>query len=171
MSINVDTLQDLLRHEDWTSAFSMLDQARRTAVTSDDCKREIFWRSVVLARQNHTEQAVELLRKNAHLFNSQSHVKHEIARLLVSQGRHQEALKELNSAPIDCELDQFYALAIDAKFFYYYLLAKAGDPTIRDRLCEIPDDYRYICHDGTILAKPDIIVLQNGAASAAPSPS
>jgi hypothetical protein len=46
-------------------------------------------------------------------------------------------------------MEKFCGLAIDAKFFYFYLLAKSGDQSVKSRLSEIPDDY------------PDIAALLN----------
>ncbi len=80
-----------------------------------------------------------------------------LARILNKLGRDREALDELRSAPIEEEMEEYYGLAIDAKFFYLYLLAKSGDLSVRDRLAEIPDDYRHITMGGKFLTKADIV--------------
>jgi hypothetical protein len=56
-------------------------------------------------------------------------------------------------------MEDFYGLAIDAKFFYFYILAKNGDKSIANRLPEIPDDYRHITKDGKFLTKTDIAAI------------
>ena len=56
-------------------------------------------------------------------------------------------------------MTSFYGLAIDAKFFYLYLLAKRCDPSVKERLSEIPDDYQHITMDREFLTKPDIMAL------------
>ncbi len=67
----------------------------------------------------------------------------------------------MKQAPFEEEMEDFYGLAIDAKFLYFYLLARSGDRSIKDRLSEIPDDYRHITMDGKFLTKPDILALLN----------
>jgi hypothetical protein len=152
-------LQALMRSRDWVSVYAILDDARTRAITTEDIVREIHWRATALKGEQRYSEALDLLRKNAGLFNSQSLVRHEMARILVKIGRDQDAIDELKRTPIEEEMEDFYGLAIDAKFFYLYLLAKGGDPSVKDRLSEIPDDYRYIAIGGTFLTKPDIISL------------
>jgi tetratricopeptide (TPR) repeat protein len=157
--INFDQFQTRVRSGNWISVYEMLDEARNGAITNDDIMDEAFWRVVALTRQQRYEEALDFLRKNAKLFNSQSLVQHKIACILIRLGRDQDALNELSKAPVEEEMQRFYALAIDAKFFYYYLLAKNGDPSVKRRLDEIPDDYRHITAGGKFLTKPDIVAL------------
>ncbi|MGP0057850.1 MAG: tetratricopeptide repeat protein [Beijerinckiaceae bacterium] len=152
-------LQALMRSGDWDSVYSMLDDARNRAVTQEDIRQLAYWRSVALTREQRYDEALELLRESADLFNSQSLVQHELACILVTQGRDREALDELKKAPVEEEMEKHYGLAIDAKFFYFYLLAKSGDTSVKERLSEIPDDYRHIAMDGTFLTKTDIVSL------------
>lgn len=152
-------LQALIRSKDWTSAHAMLDDARNRAFTSEDIRREAYWRVAALEGEQRYEEALELLRKNANLFNSQSLVHLDLARYLDKVGRSQEALDELKKAPIEEEMKDYYGLAIDAKFFYFYLLAKSGDTSVKERLAEIPDDYRHIAMGGQFLTKADIVAL------------
>jgi tetratricopeptide (TPR) repeat protein len=158
---DITQLQQLMKSEDWATVYTMLDEARSRAVTREDFSREVYWRVVALNRQLRYKEALELLRENANLFNSQSLVQHELACILIKLGRDLEALDELSKAPIEEEMDSFYGLAIDAKFFYFYLLAKSGDTSVKNRLDEIPDDYRHITMDGKFLTKPDIAALLN----------
>lgn len=149
-------LRELMRTRDWVSVYAMLDDARSRAVTQEDMRREAYWRVAALQRQQRYDEALKLLRRSAQFFDCQCLVHHEAASLLVKLGRNQEALAELEQAPIEAEMGEYYGLAIDAKFFYLYLLAKSGDPSVKDRLCEIPDDYRHITMDGKFLTKADI---------------
>lgn len=161
--IDFEKFKVLVQHEDWESVYAMLDEARDNAASTDDVRDEIHWRSFALEGQRRYEEAIDLLRKNADVFNSQSSVQHELACLLLKLGRDQEALDELSKAPFEAEMKSFYGLAIDAKFFYLYLLAKTGDQSVRGRLSEIPDDYRHITMDGKFLTKPDIVAALAGA--------
>lgn len=158
---DVTQLQAFMKNGDWTAAYALLDDARNGAVTSEDRRREVYWRATAFELQRRYDEALDLLRKNANLFNSQSLVQLELARILVKLGRDQEALDELGIAPIEEEMEKFYGLAIDAKFFYFYLLAKSGDRSVQDRLSEIPDDYRHIAIGGKFLTKPDIVAELN----------
>lgn len=149
-------LQTLMRSRDWTSVYVMLDDARNRAVSDHDVKDEIYWRVTAFGREQRYEEALELLKKNAARFNCQCLVHLDLAYILLKLGRDQEALEDLGRAPIEEEMEEYYGLAIDAKFLYFYLLAKAGNPSVRDRLAEIPDDYRHITVDGKFLTKADI---------------
>lgn len=161
--INFDRFKALARAGNWASIYAMLDEARDNATSHDDIMDEAYWRAVALTKQQRYEEALEFLHRNTILFNCQSLVQHRIAEILVTLGRLQEALEELRRAPVEEEMDSFYGLAIDAKFFYFYLLAKGGDTSIKNRLNEIPDDYRHITKDGKFLTKPDIVALLNRA--------
>lgn len=152
-------LQVLMRSKDWASVYSMLDDARSRAVTRDDMKQEVYWRATALENEQRYAEALNLLQTNTGLANSMSLWSHQIACLLVKLDRDKDAVDELSKAPIEEEMKDHYGLAIDAKFFYLYLLAKNGDPSVRDRLVEIPDDYRYITMEGQFLTKADIIAL------------
>lgn len=145
-----------MRKQDWNSAHALLDEVRDNATTKDEMKDEVYWRARALGRAHRYDEALELLRNSASLFNSQCLVHQQRARMLLKLGRDREALDELREAPIEEEMADHYGLAIDAKFFYLYLLAKSGDPSVRVRLSEIPDDYRHITMDGKLLTKADI---------------
>lgn len=158
---DVEKLRVLLRNKNWVAAHDMLDSAKDRAVTREDRNSAIHWRVVTLEREKRYEDALELLRRNASLFNSRCHVQLECALCLEKLGRDQEALAELAAAPVEEEMQSFYAFAIDAKFLYFYLLAKSGEASVAHRLDEIPDDYRHITMDGKFLTKPDIVALLN----------
>lgn len=160
--INIDRFNELARSEDWDGLTALLDDARKNASTPDDVRREIHWRCVALERQGRYQEALELVRDKAQLFNSQCGVKQRQAALLLKLGRNQEALTTLESAPFEAEMPTFYGLALDAKFSYFYLLAQQGDPSVRARLAEIPDDYRHMTMDIEFLTKADILALLPG---------
>ena len=156
---DITKLQAFMRNGNWGSVYDILDDARKRAISPEDVKREVYWRAMALEGQQRYEEALELLQKNTNLFNCQSLVYHELACILVKLGLNQDALTEIEKAPIEEEMESFYGLAIDAKFFYFYLLAKSGDTSIKERLSEIPDDYHYIAMGGTFLTKADIVSL------------
>jgi len=157
--IDVSQLQSFLRAEDWNNAHSLLDYAQSQAVTPDDISNEKYWRVTVLIHEERYEDAINFLKTNAASCNSQCLVQQELANLLIRLRRDREALFELSQAPFEDEMEDFYGLAIDAKFLYFYLLAKSGDRSIKDRLSEIPDDYRHITMDGKFLTKSDLAAL------------
>ena len=159
--INPDQLRILLREENWTAVDALLDNARDQALTNDDLEDAAYWRVVALIRARRYSEALDFLRKHAGWFNCQSWVHHKCARILIELGLEKDALEELRKAPIEAEMEAFYGLAIDAKFTYLFLLARFGDPSVKERFSEIPDDYQQIAIDGTFLTKADIISLLN----------
>lgn len=154
--INFEEFRSLARSENWGAVHAMLDDARNGALTDEDVRDEVYWRSVALTREARYAEALDFLRKNAELFNSRSLVCLSLACILVKLERDREALDELSRAPIEEEMEDYYGLAIDAKFLYFYLLAKGGDSSVKSRLAEIPDDYRHVTMDGKFLTKADI---------------
>ena len=157
--IDTDRFKDLADREDWTSLYAMLDEARGMAASREDVRSEIHWRVAALERQQRHGEVLDLLRSNANIYDFLCYVQHKSCRLLLRLGRDQEALHELSKAPFKMEMTSFYGLAIDATFFYLYLLAKQGDPSVNERLSEIPDDYQHITMDREFLGKPDIVAL------------
>lgn len=153
---DITKLQSLMRSKDWASVYAMLDDAHNQAVSPEDIRREAYWRVAALKGEHKYEEALQLLRKSAGLFNSQCLAHLDLAYILIKLGREQEALEELSRAPIEEEMQNYYGLAIDAKFLYFYLLAKNGDQSVKGRLSEIPDDYRHITMDGKFLTRADI---------------
>ena len=157
--INSDTLRDFAQSQNWAAVYHMLDHARDNAVLDEDIRSEVGWRIFALKQQQRYDEALDLLLEKAHVFNCRSYAQHQFARLFVLLHRDREAVDALSAAPFDDEMSAFYGLAIDAKFFYFYLLAKSGDPSVKRRLSEIPDDYEYIMADGKLVSKRDIVAL------------
>ena len=154
-------LQESMRARDWGTVYAMLDSLRDRATNQEDIANEVYWRAIALQRQERYDDALAFLRENASLFNCQCLLHQMIARSLDKLGRSEDALAEMKSAPIDQDMNDFYGLAMDAKFFYFYLLAKSGDQSVLNKLSEIPDDYRHITMAGKFLTKADIISLLN----------
>jgi hypothetical protein len=158
---DIRNIQKLIREKAWSSVYSRLAEARNDATTRDDKVNEVYWRSVALIRQRRYGEAVELLRDEGSLFYCQCLPRKIIAEVLDKTGDDQGALRELSAAPIEQELEEFYGIAIDTKFLYFYLQAKIGDHSILNRLAEIPDDYRHITMGGKFQTKSDIVALLN----------
>ena len=149
----------LARQEDWPAVHTLLDNGRENAVTSDDLSQETYLRVDALKRQASYGEAIDLLRERGHLYNSQSLAQHDLARVLIKLGREKEALVVMNGGGYEAEMTSFPILAMDAKFFHVTLLAKSGDPSARDRLDEIPDDYLHVTADGDLVTKSDVMSL------------
>ena len=158
---DIRKIQKLMREKAWSSVYSLLDEARDHAVTREDKAREAYWRSIAFIKQGQYQKAIELLRDDSALFYCQCLPHKIIAEVLDKAGDDQGALRELSAAPIEQEMEEFYGIAIDTKFLYFYLLAKAGDRSVVNKLSEIPNDYRHITMDGKFLTKANIISLLN----------
>ncbi|MDR3407064.1 MAG: hypothetical protein P4L68_01035 [Methylovirgula sp.] len=158
---DIRKIQKLMREKAWSPVYALLDDARDQAITREDKARETYWRSIALKNQGRYQEAIDLLRKDGTLFNSQCLPLKIIAEVLERMGDDQGALRELSMAPIEQEMEDFYGLAIDTKFLYFYLLAKIGDRSVLNRLSEIPDDYRHITMGGKFLTKADVVALLN----------
>lgn len=152
-------IQKLMREKAWSSIYSILDDARDRAVTREDKAREAYWRSTAFIKQGQYQKAIELLRDDCGLFYCQCLPHKMIAEILDKTGDDHDALRELSTAPIEQEMEEFYGIAIDTKFLYFYLLAKSGDRSILSRLSELPNDYRHVTMDGKFLTSADIVAL------------
>ena len=155
--MSFDQYRALVRQEDWTGVHALLDDARENAVTPDDVAREVHLRVATLRRQERYSEALDLLRERGHLYRSQALARHDMCRVLVKLGRERDALDVMSGLPYEAEMTSFPGLAMDAKFFHVAPLAKVGDPSARDRLLEIPDDYFTVTIDGDLLSKSDVI--------------
>ena len=155
--INYDQYKTLAGQEDWQAVHALLDDARENAVTPHDISDEVFMRVATLKWQERYSEALDLLRERGHLYGSDSLAKHDMARVLVKLSRERDALDVMSGSPYEAEMTSFYGLAMDAKFFHVALLAKVGDPSARDRLTEIPEDYSTVTMDGDLLTKADVV--------------
>lgn len=155
--INFDRYRALMDQEDWTAVHSLLDDARKNAITPDDISEEVYLRVSTLKSQERYGEALDHLQNRGHLYTSQSLAKHDMCRVLVKLSRERDALEIMSGSPYEAEMSSFPILALDAKFFHVALLAKVGDPLAKDRLREIPDDYFTVTMDGDLLSKSDVI--------------
>ena len=156
---DIRKIQKLMREKAWPSVYSLLDAAREHASTKEEKASETYWRSTALIKQGRYQEAIELLHDDGELFHCQCLAHKIIAEVLDKIGDDRGALQELSDAPIEQEMEDFYGIAIDTKFLYFYLLAKTGDRSVLNRLSEIPDDYRHITMGGKFLTKADIAAL------------
>ena len=155
--IDFDRYAALSNREDWDAVHTLLDDARAKAVTAADRSSETYLHVAALKRQQRYGEALDLLRSEGHFYNSQSLAQHDTAHVLHKLGREQDALDVLSKAPYETEMTSFPLLAMDAKFFHLFLLAKAGDSSVKARLGEFPDDYLHVTMDGNLVRKSDII--------------
>jgi hypothetical protein len=151
---DVDKLFDLLRRKDWAAAHAMLDQ-----IESDDPDRHgiAHWRSVVLGEEGRYEEALQYLADNVQRFNCKTNVFHKRAWIFHQTGNDQAALQEISNAPFDVEIDDFWPLVMEAKFFRLYLMVRAGLPIPPEQLAEIPDDYISLLPTGERIPKKQLI--------------
>lgn len=147
---NVDKLFDLMRRQDWAAAHAMLDQFE-----SDDPDMHgiAHWRSVVLCEEGRYEEALQYLADNLQRFNCKTNVFHKRAWIFHQTGNDQAALEEISNAPFDAEIEDYWALVVEAKFFQLYLLARLGLPIPPEQLAEIPDDFISLLPTGERIPK------------------
>ena len=88
-----------------------------------------------------------------HRFNCKTNAIHKRARILHESGNGDAALAEISKAPFDSEIEDYWALVMEAKFFRLYLMARAGMPLPPEQLAEIPDDYISLFPTGERVAK------------------
>ncbi len=55
--------------------------------------------------------------------------------------------------PLDSEIEDYWALVMEAKFFRLYLMARAGMPLPPEQLAEIPDNYISLFPTGERISK------------------
>ena len=152
--------QALSKQEDWAAVHALLDEARENAVTPDEISSEVAFRVSTLEKQGHNAEALDLLREKGHLFTSQSHATQATARVLLKLGRERDALSVMSGSPYEEEMISCPIRAMDAKFFHAVLLAKAGDPSARECLEGIPDDYIQVTVDGDdLITKSEVVTL------------
>ncbi len=76
-------------------------------------------------------------------------------------GNNAAALKELAKAPFNSEIDDYWALVMDAKFFYLYVMLEAGLPISSEQWAEIPDDYISLMPTGARVSKQQLADIPN----------
>ena len=151
-------LIDLMHQKDWASAHAMLDE-NELAEPNDGTVAH--WRAVVLRDEGHSEEALQYLADNMHRFDCKTGVFHKRAEIFHEMGNDAAALKEIGKAPFDSEIEDHWALVMDAKFFRLYLMAHAGLPIPPEQWVEIPDDYISLMQRGARVSKAQMIEMSN----------
>ncbi len=153
---NINKLFDLMRDKDWAAAHGVLDAIELTA---PDTHGVAHWRSVVLRNEGRRQEALRYLMDNLHRFNCKTNAFHKRAWIFHELGNDGAALDEIEKAPLDSEIDDYWALVMEAKFFRLYLMAKANLPMTSAQLAEIPDDYVSLMPTGERISKAQLISL------------
>lgn len=150
----------LLAEQNWAAVYALLDEMRANAATPDEMASEVAFRVSTLEKQGRNHDALDLLRDRGHLFLSQSHATQTTARVLMKLGRERDALQVMSGSPYEAEMSSCPMRAMDAKFFHAVLLAKLGDPSAKQCLEGIPDDYIQVTVDGDdLITKSDVVAL------------
>jgi hypothetical protein len=150
----INKLIDLIRNKEWIAAHALLDEEE----LSDPGEATVaHWRSVVLRDEGRYQEAHQYLGDNLHRFDCKTGVCHKRAELLKKMGNETAALAEIEKAPFDSEIEDHWALVVDAKFFRLYLMAQLGLPIPPEQLAEIPDDYISLLPTGERITKKQLI--------------
>jgi len=149
----IDKLYDFIRCKDWSAAHAMLDEIE---LADPNTHGIAHWRSVVLRDEGRYEDALDYLAENLHRFNCKTSVSHKRASIFYEMGNNAAALKELAKAPFDSEIDDYWTLVMDAKFFYLYVMVEAGLPISSEQWAEIPDDYISLMPTGARVSKEQL---------------
>ncbi len=122
---NINKLFDFMRREDWTAAHAMLEDIEST---DPDTHGMAHWRSVVLRNEGRHQEALRYLTDDLHRFRCKTNAFHKRAWIFYEMGNDAAALDEIEKAPFDSEIDDYWALVMEAKFFRLHLMAKSGLP-------------------------------------------
>lgn len=102
------------------------------------------WRAAAFQREKRYEEALDHLQRNRDEFGSKTDLHQTRATILDVLGRDAEALRELQTAPFEAEIDKYRSLVVDAKFYLLHFMVKRGIPIDRAALDEIPEGYRSV---------------------------
>jgi hypothetical protein len=134
----------------------MLDEIE---LTDPDTHGIAHWRSVVLRNEGRHQEALQYLTDNLHRFNCKTNAFHKRAWIFHELGNNAAALDEIEKAPFDSEIDEYWALVMEAKFFRLHLMAESGLPIPPEQWAKIPDDYISLLPTGERVSKEQIIQL------------
>jgi tetratricopeptide (TPR) repeat protein len=146
-------LIDLIRQKDWPSAHSILDKAEMTDPGESNIA---YWRAVVLRDEGRHDDALCYLADNLGRFTCKTNAFHQCAWILHELGNDKAALAEIEKAPLDSEIEDYWALVMEAKFFRLYLMAKNNLSLSEDQMSEIPDDYISLMPGGNRISKAQL---------------
>jgi len=150
----INKLMKIICRKDWLAAHAMLDEEERLDPNEGTAAH---WRSVVLRNEGRLDEALQYLADNLSRFNCKTGVYDRRARLFHQVGNNVAAKNELSVAPFDSEIDEHWALVMDAKFFRLYLMTQLGLAISDAELAEIPDDYISVLPDGERISKAQFI--------------
>ena len=146
----IDRLLDLMRSKDWAAAHAILDDDEK----ADPGEQTVaHWRATVLRHEGRKNEALQYLKDNVHRFNCKTGVFHKRAWIFHETGNDAAARDEIEMAPFESEIEDHWALVMEAKFFRLYLMARAGMPLPPEQLAEIPDDYISLFPTGERMSK------------------
>ena len=149
----IDRLLDLVRSKDWAAAHAMLDDDEK----ADPGEQTVaHWRATVLRYEDRKYEALQYLKDNLHRFNCKTSVFHKRAWIFHEMGNDAAARDEIEMAPFESEIEDNWALVMEAKFFRLYLMAQAGLPIPPEQLAEIPDDYISLFPTGERVSKEQL---------------
>jgi tetratricopeptide (TPR) repeat protein len=149
----IDKLLTLMRSKNWAAAHAMLDE---NEVADPGEQTVAHWRAVLLREEGRYEEVLKYLADNLDRFNCKTSVFHKRAVIFHKMGNDSAALKEIQKAPFDAEIEDDWALVMDAKFFYLYLMVEAGLPISSEQWAEIPDDYISLMPTGDRVSKEQL---------------
>lgn len=150
----ISKLIDLIRCKDLSAAHAMLDEEE----LADPGEATVaYWHSVVLRDEGRYEEAPQYLADNLDRFDCRTGVFHKRAELFKILGKDAAAIVEMEKAPFDSEIEEHWALVVDAKFFRLYLMTRVGFPITQEQWAEIPDDYISLFPMGERITKKQLI--------------
>jgi hypothetical protein len=155
----INKLIDLIRSKNWIAAHALLDEEE----LADPGEQTVaHWRSVLLRKEGRYEEALEYLADNLYRFDCKTGALNNRAWILHIKGNDNGALNEIERAPFEAEIEDNWALVMEAKFFRLYLMARLGLAIPPEQLAEIPDDYISLLPTGERVPKNQLIAHAKG---------
>ncbi|WP_298353995.1 hypothetical protein [Rhodoblastus sp.] len=150
----INKLIGFIRNKDWLAAHEFLDDEE---LADPGEGTAAYWRSVVLRDEGRNQEALQYLGDNEHRFACKTGVLHKRAELLHRMGNEAAALDEIEKAPFDSEIEDHWALVVDAKFFRLLLRTQLSASIGPDEWSEIPDDYVSLLPTGERISKKQLM--------------
>lgn len=135
-----DEVHGLLRANKFDEVHDRLDAAL-PGNTPDDRHSIACWRTSALLKERRYAAALDHLQQSKADFGSKTLVHHYRASIFDILGRDSEALHELRTAPLAAEMEKYWPLVLDAKFYLLHFMAKRNMPVEAAALDEIPEGY------------------------------
>jgi len=149
-----DEFFGLFRKNDMQGFHDRLDSL--PADIADEKVRVSLWRVSALMTEGRYQEALDFLQESDEHFPCKTLVYHQRAKIYQRIGQGQGSAGHMETAPFASELDRYWPLVMDAKFYRLYLMAEQKrriDPALLD---EIPDDFMYIMLEGNRISKADL---------------